>query len=87
MIELRCLTHLHGKVDPHITYEVKCQWCTRKLNRPVFHQWTIEQIQDAQRRGIAVVYPLLRNNQPEHPGDQDADGGRSKHARRGDVLQ
>lgn len=63
MIDMRCLTELHAKVEPApLAYEVKCRSCTRKFNRPVFHRWTAEQIADASARGITVVWPTLDMN-------------------------
>lgn len=60
MIELRCLAHLHGKVDPgDVSIHVKCGWCSRKRRVAVFHRWTLAQITEAQARGLTTVRPCI----------------------------
>lgn len=60
MIDLRCLTHLHGKVDPEdVSFHVKCGWCSRKRGTAVFHRWTLAQIENARARGLTVIWPCI----------------------------
>lgn len=58
MIELRCVTHMHAKVDAdEATFEVKCSQCSRKRGAPVFHQWTWAQLQRAHAQGRTILWP------------------------------
>jgi len=60
MIDIRCMSTLHAKVDPEaIVWEVKCDKCTRRRGVVTFHRWTWEQIQQAQAQGRDVVWPCL----------------------------
>ena len=67
MIEVRCLTHLHFKVEAtalhdggQAIFQVRCQWCKNRLRRPTVHEWTLAQVRDARRRGRDVIWPIIR---------------------------
>lgn len=68
MTELRCISHLHAKADADdAELEVKCQQCSRKRGRPVFHRWTWTQILEARERGSTVCWPRIEHGYSDDP--------------------
>ncbi len=66
MLDIRCRNHLHHRVDPdEDTVHIKCDQCSRKRRRPVFHWYTRAEVMAAASDRKDVLWV------DEHPEGHD----------------